>query len=81
MIFALIALLSAVAFFGLMVAASEAGWRIGRARLARDSAELAKGAASAEAAVFGLFGTPKQGAKASGHSKHKAFGGPVKGWR
>ena len=56
MIFALIALLSAVAFFGLMVAASEAGWRIGRARLARDSAELAKGAASAEAAVFGLFG-------------------------
>jgi hypothetical protein len=55
-IFALIALLSVVGFFGLMLAASEAGWRVGRARLARDAGELAKGSGSAEAAVFGLFG-------------------------
>src|SRR5688572_11733001 len=39
-----------------MVAASEAGWRIGRARLAGRADELAKGSGSAEAAVFGLFG-------------------------
>jgi hypothetical protein len=55
-IFALIALLSLVGFFGLMVAASEAGRSIGRARLARDAGELVKGSGSAEAAVFGLFG-------------------------
>jgi hypothetical protein len=55
-IFALIALLSVGGFFGLMVAASEVGWRIGRARLAGHSGGLAKGAGAAEAAVFGLFG-------------------------
>jgi hypothetical protein len=54
-IFALI-LLSVGAFFGLILAASEAGWRIGRARLAGTAGSLAKGAGSAEAAVFGLFG-------------------------
>jgi hypothetical protein len=54
-IFALI-LLSVGAFFGLMLAASEGGWRVGRARLAGNAGELAKGAGSAEAAVFGLFG-------------------------
>ena len=54
-IFALI-LLSVGAFFGLMLVASEAGWRIGRARLAGTAGALAKGAGSAEAAVFGLFG-------------------------
>lgn len=56
MILALIALLSIVGFFGLIVAASEAGRRVGRARLAADTGELAKGSGSAEAAVFGLFG-------------------------
>jgi hypothetical protein len=55
-IFALIALVAFVGFFGLMVAASELGWRIGRAWLARHAGELAKGAGSAEAAVLGLFG-------------------------
>src|SRR5262245_50256239 len=39
-----------------MVAASEVGWRIGRARLARSAGELAKGVGSAEAVVCGLFG-------------------------
>lgn len=55
MIFALI-LLSVGAFLGLMLVASEAGWRIGRARLTGTAGALAKGAGTAEAAVFGLFG-------------------------
>jgi hypothetical protein len=53
--FGLIALFAGLAWFGLMLAASEAGWRIGHARLARHSG-LAKGGGSAEAATFALFG-------------------------
>ena len=53
--FGLIALGSGLGWFCLMLAASEAGWRIGHARLARHSG-LAKGAGSAEAATFALFG-------------------------
>ena len=55
MSFGLIALVLGLGWFVLMLAASEAGWRIGHARLARHSG-LAKGAGSAEAATFALFG-------------------------
>jgi len=54
--FGLIALLSAAALFLGMLLFSEIGRRIGLARLARDSEGLTKGAATAEAAVFGLLG-------------------------
>lgn len=52
----LIALLSAVGLFILMLAAAEGGRRLGVARLARDTGGLAKGSGSAEAAMFALFG-------------------------
>jgi hypothetical protein len=54
--FGLIALLLGLGWFGLMLAASDVGWRAGGARLARGSGDLAKGAGSAEAAMFALFG-------------------------
>jgi hypothetical protein len=53
--FGLIALFLGLGWFAVMLAASEVGWRIGHARLARHSG-LVKGAASAEAATFALFG-------------------------
>ena len=54
--FALITILSAAGLFFGMLIFSEIGRRIGTARLARDPEGLAKGAAAAEAAVFGLLG-------------------------
>jgi hypothetical protein len=54
--FTLIASLAGAGLFVLMLVASELGRRVGIARLARDAKGLAKGAASAEAAVFGLLG-------------------------
>lgn len=52
----LIAILSTVGLFILMLVAAEAGRRLGVARLARDAGGLAKGSGSAEAAMFALFG-------------------------
>jgi hypothetical protein len=51
-----VAVLGTVGLFALMLAGAEAGRRLGVARLVRDSAGLAKGSASAEAAMFALFG-------------------------
>jgi len=51
-----LAVLAGLALFLLMLAASEVGRRIGAARLARHSDGLVKGAGSAEAATFALFG-------------------------
>ena len=56
MSFGLIALFLGLCWFGLMLAASDVGWRVGGAQLARGSGGLAKGAGSAEAATFALFG-------------------------
>ena len=55
MSFGLIALFLGLGWFGLMLTASDLGWRVG-ARLARGSGGWAKGAGSAEAAMFALFG-------------------------
>lgn len=52
----LLALLSAVGLLLLMLVAADAGRRLGVTRLARSSDGLAKGSASAEAAMFALFG-------------------------
>ena len=54
--FVVVALLLGLGLFALLLAACEAGRRIGRARLARDADGLAKGAGSAEAATFALMG-------------------------
>jgi hypothetical protein len=54
--FVLGGLLLGVVLFGLMLAASEGGRRIGVARLARHTDGLAKGGASADAATFALLG-------------------------
>ena len=54
--FTLIASLAGAGLFALMLVASELGRRIGIVRLAHDAKGLAKGAASAETAVFGLLG-------------------------
>jgi hypothetical protein len=53
---ALIAALSTVCLFVGMLVVAEVGRRIGAARLARDPGGLAKGADTAESAVFGLLG-------------------------
>lgn len=52
----LIAILSTVGLFVLMLVAAEGGRRLGVARLARNTGGLAKGSGSAEAALFALFG-------------------------
>ncbi|HEX5045727.1 MAG TPA: DUF4239 domain-containing protein [Gammaproteobacteria bacterium] len=54
--FPFLAVAAGAALFLLMLAAAEAGRRVGIAKLARDHDGLAKGAASAEAAVFALLG-------------------------
>lgn len=54
--FALIAFLSAVCLFVLMLVFFEFGRRVGTRRLARDPEGLAKGIGAAEGAVFGLLG-------------------------
>jgi hypothetical protein len=54
--FVLVASLLGLGLFALLLLASEAGRRIGAARLARSSDGLAKGGASADAATFALMG-------------------------
>jgi hypothetical protein len=54
--FALVVVLLVLGLFVVIVAAAEAGRRIGTARLNRHSDGLAKGGASAEAATFALLG-------------------------
>ena len=54
--FVLVVVLLVLAHFVVMLAAAEAGRRIGTARLARQSAGLAKGGGSADAATFALLG-------------------------
>ena len=56
MVFVLVVVLLVLALFAVMLAASEAGRRIGIARLARHSDGLAKGGGSADAATFALLG-------------------------
>lgn len=56
MIFVLVVVFLVLALFVVMLAAAEAGRRIGIARLARQSDGLAKGGGSADAATFGLLG-------------------------
>lgn len=56
MVFVLVVLLLVGALFVVIVAAAEAGRRIGIARLARHSDGLAKGGGSADAATFALLG-------------------------
>ena len=56
MVFVLVVLILVLALFAVMIAASEAGRRIGTARLARHSDGLAKGGGSADAATFALLG-------------------------
>ena len=56
MFFVVVVLLLVLALFVVMLAAAEAGRRIGIARLARQSAGLAKGGGSADAATFALLG-------------------------
>jgi hypothetical protein len=53
---ALAALLSAVGLFLGMLILFDVGWRIGIARLTRDSEGVAKGGGAVEAAVFALLG-------------------------
>lgn len=53
--FVLVVVLLVLALFVVMLAAAEAGRRIGRARLARQSDGLAKGGGSADAATFALL--------------------------
>ena len=56
MVFVLVVVLLVLALFVVMLAAAEAGRRIGIARLARQSDGLAKGGGSADAATFALLG-------------------------
>ena len=56
MTFVLIGLLCGIGLFASMLVASEAGRRIGVARLARHADGLARGGASADAATFALMG-------------------------
>jgi len=56
MVHALVASLSAIALFLCMLIFSEAGRRIGAARIAHDPDGLPKGVGAAEGAVFGLLG-------------------------